>query len=242
MSKPERLFELATELLRQRLNQGTQLAKRKRKRQRRMLKRLLRGGLAMMLVTFVIVPLMIAGGFLFGPRGTEGLIAAPVVLLSAWGLVLYWTFGRRARPRTIVKSDLPQLPSHTEEWIEQERARLPAAAQGPLDSITAQLEALTPQLVAVQANDAAAVEIRRLLGEELPELVRGYRKVPPALASQPLYGGPSPEQQLVDGLMTIDKQVARVHERLAKADLHALATHKRYLELKYKPEDDDESR
>lgn len=236
MSKPERLFELATKVLRQRLDQGTQLAKRKRKR--RMLRRMLKGFLAMMVVTFVIVPAMIASGFLFGPRGTEGLIAAPVVLFSAWAVVLYWTFGRKPRPRLVGKSDLPQLPAHTEEWIELERAGLPAAAQGSLDSITQQLEALTPQLAALDAQSPGATELRRLLGEELPELVRGYRKVPPALATQPLYGGPSPERQLIEGLETIDKQVARVHERLAADDLHALATHNRYLELKYKPDDD----
>ena|SRR5687768_14663924 len=130
MGKPERLFELATEVLRQRLNQGTQLAKRKRKRQRRMLQRMLKGFVAIMVVTFVIVPVMIASGFLFGPRGTEGLLAAPLVLFAAWAIVLYWTFGRRTRPRVIARSDLPQLPAHTEEWIELERSGLPAAAQG----------------------------------------------------------------------------------------------------------------
>jgi len=240
MGKPERLFELATELLRQRLNQGTQLAKRKRKRQRRILKRVLKGGLIMMVITFVIIPAMIASGFLFGPNGTEGLIAAPAVLLTAWAIVLYWTFGRKPRPRALVQGDLPQLPAYTEEWIDEERLRLPANAQAPLESISQQLEALTPQLAALDVQTPAAQELRRLLGEELPELVRGYHKVPPALTRQPLYGGPSPEQHLVEGLQNIGKQVARVHERLAADDLHALATHKRYLELKYKPEDEQE--
>jgi hypothetical protein len=126
----------------------------------------------------------------------------------------------------------------TGEWLEQERGRLPAPAQTRVDAIALRIEALEPQLRGMQAEADGAADVRRLLGEELPELVRGYHKVPRALAQQPLYGGSSPERQLLDGLETIDKQLARLHERLAKNDLHALAAHQRYLTLKYERDED----
>jgi hypothetical protein len=62
--------------------------------------------------------------------------------------------------------------------------------------------------------------------------------VPRELTQKPLYGGATPERQLIDGLGTIDQQLSRLHERLAKSDLHAFATHQRYLELKYKRDDE----
>ena len=116
---------------------------------------------------------------------------------------------------------------------------LPFAAQTKLDSIAMRLEALAPQVAAVSSDRPGASELKRLLGEELPELVRGYLKVPRALQSQPLHGGLSPEKQLIEGLGTIDEQIGRLHEQLAADDLRALATHQRYLDLKYKRDDDE---
>ncbi|MDB4975615.1 MAG: hypothetical protein JWN48_3956 [Myxococcaceae bacterium] len=201
-----------------------------------MFRKVVRAVLLMMFVSFVIIPAMIASGFLFGPRGVEGLIAAPAVLLLSWSAILYLTFRKKAlpSPKAIANTNLALLPAQTGDWLEEERRALPWPAQRQLDSLSERLEALTPQLQTLDPQSPSAAEVRRLLGEELPELVRGYRKVPTALAQQPLYDGPSPEKQLIEGLETIDKQIGRVHEQLAKDDLHALATHQRYLELKYK--------
>jgi hypothetical protein len=102
----------------------------------------------------------------------------------------------------------------------------------PSVSSTRSLAALDPQTV-------PAADFRRLVGEELPELIRGYQKVPRALQSQPLHGGPSPDRQLVAGLATIDEEIGRMHTRLATDDLHALATQQRFLESKYKRDDDE---
>jgi hypothetical protein len=233
----ERVLEEASGMVKRWNNEPSRLSRRKRKQKR--LKQLIRAGLLMLFVTFVVVPAMIASGLLFGPRGVEGLIAAPLVLLLSYSAILYATFRRQATTRTIVKATLATLPAQTGDWLEEERRALPWPAQRPLDSLSARLEALSPQLQSLDPQTPSAAEVRRLLSEELPELVRGYRKVPSALAQQPLYGGISPERQLVEGLDTIDKQIARLSEQLAKDDLHALATHQRYLELKYKRDDED---
>jgi hypothetical protein len=169
------------------------------------------------------------------------MVAAPLAVLFTWGVILWWALARRRAPppsKAAVRADLPQLPAQTEQWLEDQRSGLPWAAQKQLDGLTLRIEALTPQLKALNPETPAAAEVRRLLADELPELLRSYHKVPRALTQQPLYGGPSPERQLVEGLETIDKQVARVHEQLATDDLHALATHQRFLDMKYNRKDD----
>jgi hypothetical protein len=184
--------------------------------------------------TAVIVVGMIAFGFLLGPRAIEGLIATPLALVLSWAAILYWSLSSSTSPKAIAKTDVAQLPARTEEWLEGQRRTLPADARDPLDAIGLRLEALTPQLQTLDPQRPEALEIRRLLAEELPELVSGYQKVPRALQQQPLHGGPSPDRQLVEGLTTVEQAIARIHERLAADDIHALATQQRYLDLKYK--------
>jgi hypothetical protein len=235
MSTLERIIEQATDLARELSADSRQRAKRRRKRRRRLFIKIVKTGSVMMFATIAIVVGMIAGGWLLGPSGAEGWLALPCLLFATWAMILYVSFGRKAAlPKPSVKLDLAQLPSRTEEWLEQQRRALPPAAQRELDSMTLRLEALAPQLQALDPQASSALEVRRLLGEELPELVRGYRKVPPALQRQPLHGGASPDQRLVEGLVTIGEEIDRMHARLAADDLHALATQQRYLEVKYK--------
>jgi hypothetical protein len=226
------------ELVRKWTADAERLTRRGRKRQRRVLRRVLRAAALIILTTLVIVPGLIGAAVAIG-RGSVGLFASPVVLVLVWALILYVMFGRkRARPKLAPRSDIAQLPANTEEWLDEQRRRLPATAQSPLDSLTAQLEALTPQLQGLDPEGAAAQEVKRLLSDELPELVNGYQKVPRALAQQPLYGGATPEHRLLEGLETINTQIARLQERLAAEDLKALATHQRYLDLKYNRKDE----
>ena len=81
-------------------------------------------------------------------------------------------------------------------------------------------------------NEPAAAEIRRLIADELPELVRGYGRVPEALRRANT-NGMIPEKQLVDGLSVVDSELTRMSEQLARGDLEKLATQGKYLELKY---------
>lgn len=234
MSDPERIYEQASELIRRASTELQQLAKRGERRGRRLLARLLKAAALMLLSTLVIIVGMVSTGLLFGPRGVEGLIAAPIALFVAWTAILYWALAAKPTPRAVVTANLAQLPARTEEWLERQRKTLPAGAQVQLDALLLRLEALTPQVQALDPQSPSAHEIRRLLGEELLELVHSYQKVPPALQRQALPGGHSPDRQLADGLATIDEAIGRLHERLAADDLRALATQQRYLESKYK--------
>jgi hypothetical protein len=230
----EEFIGLAIDLVRGAAGEPSPAAIRRFKRRRRRVRRALKVA-ALMSASAIVIPIaMITAGLLFGPRGVEGLIATPLSVIATWAAILFLAYRKRATPRTIVAADLGALPAQTEEWLDRQRPQLPAAAHSSLDRIGNYLEALGPQLEGLDPQVLEAQEVRRLIGEELPELVRGYRKLPSELRQKPLHGGPSPERQLIDGLTTIDEQLGRLHHRLAQGDLHSLATHQRYLELKYK--------
>jgi hypothetical protein len=256
MSKHDRLDrgpDLGNEILKFVSHEIKHAARRSYRRRRRrrggfrkFMVKLFKAWLLMTLSSVVIITTMISQGWLFGPKGIEGLIIAPMVLFASWMVVVYFMWFHKPSPTAMpvpgVKpnSSVAQLPAQTDSWLESQRDLLPGLAQAKLDDISLQLERITPQLQALEAQSPAASEARRLLGEELPELVRSYHKVPRALRSQPLHGGSTPERQLIEGLETIDEQLKRMHEDLAASDLKALATHQRYLELKYGGGDDDD--
>jgi hypothetical protein len=203
--------------------------------------RVVRAVLWSLFASVAFVPLMFALGYTMGWNGIAILIVA---LLSTYGGLLHWVLRKPEPPKLprLTAGSVPEgialLPARTGDWLDQERERLPSAAQPKLDAISDHLDALQPQMAALPADSPSTHEVRRLLGEELPQLISGWHKVPTALRSQPLYGGASPERQLVEGLDIIDKQLSRLHEQLAKDDLHALATHQRYLDLKYNNKDE----
>lgn len=234
----DEFIEFAGEIIRT-VSTRSDRRRRRRQRRRRALKRALRltGGMALAAVS--VIALMFAIGFFPDPAANRGTLAAPILIALAWAAILVLGLrGRRATPKLIAQSDLPRLPARTDEWLELQRRSLPSGAQRELDGIHARLERLTPQLAALDPQAPLASELRQLLGQELPELVHGYQKVPPALQRQPLHGGPSPDNRLVEGLATIRTEIDRMHTRLAADDLNALATQQRFLELKYKRDDD----
>jgi hypothetical protein len=233
MSGLDRLFEEAASLMRK-LDAEQHFQRRKKRAQRKLRKFVRLAGL-LFLSSVVIVVAMISTGLLFGPRGIEGLLALPAVLFSTWAAILYFGLRTRPAPKALpAGADVKQLPAQTEEWLEAQRALLPAAARPTVDRILHRLETMAAQVESLDPKSAAAHEVRRLIGEELPELVQGYRKLPRQLQAQNTTVGKSPDRQLVEGLATIDEQIERMQADLAEADLRALATQQRYLELKYK--------
>ena len=240
MPIPDRFFEDALALAQRWSEDSVRRQRYRRRHNRRRVRRVLRAVALLVVVTFVLVPSLVASGFLLGPHGMVGLLVAPFLLIVAWVVILRWSLKPPliAAPTPLPSADLSALPGQTEEWIEQERKLLPWAAQSQLEHISQKLVLLAPQLQGLDGQSPAGGELRRLLGEELPTLVRGYRKLPATLVREPLYEGPSPEQKLVDGLAIIDGELGRMQVRLSRDDLHALAAHQRYLELKYKSKDE----
>jgi len=220
----------AGEMLHRHSPEGRRIRQRQRERRRRAIAKVLR---RMILAFVAIVAAAVGWGVAVGPIGIGGLMAAVVAVLLAWVAIIMLSTPPEPTPQALAASDLPLLPQRTEEWLEKQRPALPAPAARLVDGIGLKLEALAPQLATLDPREPAAAEIRKLLCEELPELVDGYRRVPEGLRREGR-DGPSPDRQLVDGLSVVDGEIARMTAQLASGDLHKLATQGRYLEIKYR--------
>jgi len=202
---------------------------------------------AMALSSCLLLALIAGTGLVFGPEGLtfRGLLACVFILLASNGAIFWWTLRRyfqsaprspQSAPTSLPKptQDIALLPAYTDTWLESQRAFLPLASQRRLDGIGIKLEALGIQLKDAKSEKPTFSAVRRLLTDELPELITSYRKLPRELTHKTTPSGSTPENQLVDGLATIEEQLSKLQEEIASDDVRALATHQRYLDLKYK--------
>ncbi len=166
------------------------------------------------------------------PIGTTGVMVAVALMLLAAAAIVMMPGAREPSAEALPTTQLALLPLRTEEWLSTQRLALPAPATRLVDGIGVKLAALAPQLQTLDEREPAAAAVRRLIGDELPELVKGYRRVPEALRSVDT-DGIMPERQLVEGLTVVDQELARMSEQLARGDLEKLATQGKYLEMKY---------
>ena len=146
---------------------------------------------------------------------------------------------RPLRPRRSPPPTLAQLPQRTEIWLEAQRPALPAPAVRLIEGIGVRLEELGHAARRAEPQPSPPrSRCSKLIGEELPELIGGYRRVPEGLRrATPRNGGPTPDRQLVEGLEVVDSELRRMIEQLAGGELDKLATQRRYLELKYRGDD-----
>lgn len=178
----------------------------------------------------ILVTALVIGFFM--PLGVSGIMLTMLAMMGAIALAIFLSAEPEVAIEALPKSPIKALPNQTARWLDQQRAMLPAPAQQLSDGIGLKLAALAPQLQTLNENEPAAAEIRRLIADELPELVRGYGRVPEGLRRADI-NGMVPEKQLVDGLSVVDSELTRMSEQLARGDLEKLATQGKYLELKY---------
>lgn len=179
---------------------------------------------------------VLVGAALFGvliqPLGFLGLLALIVLLIGVGVLFGKWPPFPEPRQADLPKADLKQLAGRTEIWLEAQRPALPAPARQLVDGIGVQLDLLAPQLQTLDAASPAAANIRKLVGEDLPELVAGYQRIPAGLRKE-AHAGRTPDETLVGGLKMLESEIGNAARSLAAGDLDKLATRERYLQLKY---------
>lgn len=227
MMESDRILARAEEALR-RHGIEPRLAQRERKRKRTGFFRTLGRVAGVAGTLFIGLSLW---GLIVGPVGTTGLMLAILGFIVA-SISLFMLPNRSAHEGMNVTTDLARLPLKTEEWLASQRLALPSPAARLIDGIGVKLETLAPQLQMIDDKEPAAFEIRRLIADELPELINGYTRVPQHLRADGV-NGMSPDRQLLDGLAVVDSELSRMSEQLAMGDLTKLATQGRYLELKY---------
>lgn len=182
-------------------------------------------------VATVLIGAAVAG-MVLGGIGTTGVLLVLGLLIGCLAFAFIPTVETVVEPAKLAQTDLKALPLKTEIWLDNQRRALPAPAIPIVNAIGTRLETLAPQLARLDPQEPAALEIRRLLSDHLPQLVTGYQSIPPPLRHQPR-NGRVPDAQLVEGLSVIEHEIATMTEQLASGDLDKLATHNRYLELKY---------
>jgi hypothetical protein len=185
---------------------------------------------------------ILVGAILFGtvvqPLGFLGTMIVFLLLIAVLVGAFMMPAPKPPEAANLARADIAALPRQTEGWLEAQRPLLPAPAQTLIDQIGVRLDTLSPQMAGLSAQAPIASELRQLMSDQLPELVSGFRRIPKPLQNEPRHeGGTTPQQQLVDGLSLIEKQLAAASANIASGDLDRLATHQRYLELKYQGDD-----
>lgn len=165
------------------------------------------------------------------PLGVNGFLLLVLAVVGVGG----WFLLRRPQaemptPQAMKNADLAAIPRRVEAWLERQRRSLPSRASKLIDEILLRLEVLGEQLGQVPTGQPIAGDARRLIGEHLPRLVDTYLKVPQAYRTP----GSEPEQQLLEGLVTIADELRRLSEQLVRGDLDALAVEGKFLEQRYK--------
>ena len=186
---------------------------------------------------------LLVGGVLFGafvqPLGIMGFLA--LLVLMAATVFIFGKYPAFPEPRRedLQRTDLKQLAGRTEIWLEAQRPALPAPARQLIDNIGVQLDLLAPQLQTLDNNTPAASNIRKLVGEDLPELVSGYQRIPVGLRTE-AHAGRTPDDTLVGGLKMLEREIGDAARNLAAGEMDKLATRERYLQLKYQGIDADD--
>lgn len=167
----------------------------------------------------------------------DGIGFSGVMITGLAGAAAFYAFLRypgmpMPTVETLQKTDLATLAGKAEIWLESQRPALPAPAIPLVQNIGLRLDELAPQLSSLGEYDPAAMEVRKLVGDDLPELINGYKRIPDSLKRKE-HGGKTPEQQLIDGLKVIDREIETMTGQISRGELDKLATRGRYLELKY---------
>ena len=164
--------------------------------------------------------------------GFWGVMATGILGAAAAYLLMRYPDMPMPTTESLRQTDLGTLAGKTEIWLEAQRPMLPAPAITIVQDIGVRLDQLAPQLQTLDENNPASREVRKLVGEHLPELINGYKRIPESLRRQD-NAGKTPEQQLIDGLTRIDREIETMTGQIARGELDKLATRERFLEIRY---------
>ena len=168
-------------------------------------------------------------------------VSAPGVALAAASAVMLLltllVFARAERPgpgrEALAEAPLSHLAEETIVWVAAQKRGLPLPAAQLADSLSWRLDALAPQLGRLDPRSPAAAAIRKLIAEEMPKLVDGWRSVPITARRAPGADGRTPDDHLINGLQLIDAELGRASEELGREPVDRIEVFGRYLELKY---------
>jgi len=181
-------------------------------------------------VVGVLIAAGIAGAILNG-IGFWGVMLTVLTLAAVIGVVSARKVKIPKRAE-LTKGDVREMVGKTELWLEHQRLALPPPAAKIVEDMGVQLDSLGLQLETIDQTHPAAQEVRKLVGDILPETVDSYRKIPAHLRTEK-NAGSSPDEQVTESLGKISKEIDSVTRQLAEGSLDDLAIKSRYLEYRY---------
>jgi len=179
-----------------------------------------------------IVLAAMAAGLVVDGIGFAGVMLTFFAMVAA--TVVFTTFPRlkvpeRARLNT---GTARALVGNTELWLEAQRPALPAPAVELVDRLGVQLDALGLQLEGLDEKQPQVAEVRKLVGEYLPDVVSTYTSIPRHLRTEPS-AGRSPDEALTESLGRISAEIDSVTRQLAAGQIDKLAVRTQYLGYRY---------
>ena len=179
-----------------------------------------------------IVMAAIVAGLIIDGIGFVGVMVTAMAIMCA--IAVFSNFPKVKVPKrsSLNTGDVRQMVARTELWLEHQRPALPPPAVTLVDRIGVQLDALGLQLETVDPAHPSTREVRKLVGEHLPEMVESYRKIPAHLR-QEKRGTSSPDEQLAESLGKISEEIDSVTRQLAEGSLDDLAIRTRFLDYRY---------
>ena len=185
--------------------------------------------------------MMTVGAILFGAMalglvidgiGATGVLLTMMAMMATMAFFIAVPKLKVPTRSSLSSGDVKSLVGRTELWLEAQRPALPAPAVQLVDQIGLQLDALGTQLDGLDENQPAAREVRKLVGEHLPELVSSYTSIPRHLRGEQRAGN-TPDQQLTESLGKISSEIDSVTRQLASGAIDNLAIKTRYLDYRY---------
>lgn len=170
---------------------------------------------------------IIGYGAVVAPLGSAALIGTAAAAALAAGAALLWP--KRA-PEKISREELIALAADAEEWLLEQRMKLPGRAIPALDVVFFRLDDLSPRIAALDPHSTIAWDLRRLLGDHLPRLIHSYVELPATVRDS----DPTLLRRLTDGLGTVDEELTRICREAAREHLTTFEAQERFLEIRYR--------
>lgn len=192
----------------------------------------------LMAVGVILVGAMIAG-VVVGGIGFAGVMFTLLAIIAA--VMVFATYPKIKVPvrADLNKGDVRQMVERTELWLEHQRPALPPPAVRLIDDLGVQLDQLGAQLQTVDQSHPQVREVRKLVGEVLPETIDSYRSIPAHLRGEQRAGA-TPDEQVTGSLRRISDEIDSITRQLAEGSLDKLAIGHRYLDTRYGGETDQE--
>lgn len=168
---------------------------------------------------------------MFAPIGPAATIPATAVslLLVCVGTVLTLRVAAAPERSAVATRARRDVNGSLDAWLADARPRLPPSTASMMGTIRSRVSELSAMTLPDSLEEG---DLRTLVLEQMPALVRDFERVPSALRDA-AGDGPTPVQILERGLSTIETELSHLSSRLASTRIDDLRTRGRYLDMRY---------